>query len=136
MNIENFKRDHLTVQGKVDELRRFVHAGIAGNAEAIASIVVSMNHTIKLHLAAEDRVLYPALARSNNTSAIQLARKYQTEMGSIAAAYHDFSLRWNIGSKVGADPEGFRKAANHVFKALHERIQRENRYLYPVAERI
>ncbi len=136
MNIENFKRDHLTVMGKVSELRRLVQAGIADNAEPIASIVVSMNHTIKLHLAAEDRVLYPAFTRSNNASATQLAKKYQTEMGSIAAAYSDFSLKWNIGSRVETDPDGFRRAANQVFKALHERIQRENRHLYPLAEQM
>lgn len=122
--------------GKVSELRRLVQAGIARNADAIASVVVSMNHTIKLHLVTEDRVLYPAFSRSNNASATEIARRYQTEMGSIAAAYNDFSLKWNVGSKVGADPEGFRNAANHVFKALHERIQRENKHLYPLAEQL
>lgn len=136
MNIENFKRDHLIVMEKVSELRRLVQAGIARNADAIASVVVSMNHTIKLHLVAEDRVLYPAFGRSNNVSATQIAMRYQTEMGSIAAAYNDFSLKWNIGSKVQADPEGFRSAANHVFKALYERIRRENKHLYPLAEHI
>jgi hemerythrin-like domain-containing protein len=136
MNIENFKRDHLTVMGKVDDLRRLVQAGIGDNAETIAGIVVSMNHTIKLHLAAEDRVLYPAFTRSRNAAAIQVAKKFQVEMGSIAAAYNDFSLNWNTSSKVKADPEGFRKAANQVYKALHDRIRRENRHLYPLAEQV
>jgi len=47
-----------------------------------------------------------------------------------------FSLEWNTSSKVKADAERFRKAANQVYKALHDRIQRENRHLYPLAEQV
>lgn len=91
MNIEKFRADHVSMLGSVNELRRLVHAGIADNAAAIASMVISISATIKLHLAAEDRVLYPSLKSSNNTQAIQIAEKYQTEMGTIAAAYREFS---------------------------------------------
>jgi len=32
--------------------------------------------------------------------------------------------------------KGFRDEADGIFKALHERIQRENQGLYPLAEKI
>lgn len=34
------------------------------------------------------------------------------------------------------DPEAFRHEANTVFHALFDRIQRENRELYPAAEQL
>ncbi len=136
MNIDKFKQDHLTILGNATELRRLIQAGIAGNAEAIAKMIVSMSANIKMHLASEDRVLYPGLTGSSNTTAAQMAKKFQAEMGAIAAAYGDFSRKWNIGSKVAAEPDEFRKAADQILKALHERIQREDRDLYPLAERV
>lgn len=136
MNIEKFKADHLSILGGVAELRRLVQAGLVNNAAAIASMIVSMSSTIKLHLASEDRVLYPAFKCSSNSAVIQAAEKFQTEMGAIAAAYGDFSRKWNVGSKIAAEPEEFRKTADQIFKALYERIQREDRELYPLADRI
>ena len=57
-------------------------------------------------------------------------------MGGIAGAYLEFAGRWNLETKVAANPDGFRDDANSTFKALHQRIQRENQELYPLAERI
>ena len=135
MNVERFKQDHAAIMSSVTELKRLVQAGIADNAEPIARAIVSMSSTIKLHLAAEDRVLYPALTGSSVAATAQVAKKFQNDMGAIAAAYTEFSRKWNLGTRVAGEPEQFRKEAGLVFKALHERIQRENQELYPMAER-
>lgn len=136
MNIDRFKKEHDVVFAAVSELRNVVNSGISKNADAIVKAIVSMSSTIKLHLAAEDRFLYPTLASSANPAAVRLGKKFQDEMGGIATAYMDFAGKWNIESKVAADPEGFRADANNIFKALHQRIQRENQELYPLAEQI
>jgi len=134
MNIDKFKHDHVTILGNVNDLRRLVQAGVADNGDAIARMIVSMSSTIKLHLASEDRVLYPSLIASSSSVAAQAAKKFQTEMGAIAAAYAEFSRKWNLASKVVASPDEFRQEAGAIFKALHERIQSENTALYPLAE--
>ncbi len=136
MNIDKFKHDHAVILGRVGELRRLVQAGAADNAPAIANLVVSISAIIKLHLSSEDRVLYPALSASSDSAAVRTAERFKSEMGAIAAAYSEFSRKWILASRVAAEPEAFREDANRVFKALHERIQRENRELYPLAERV
>jgi iron-sulfur cluster repair protein YtfE (RIC family) len=136
MNVEKFKSDHAAVLGQVSDLRQLVHAGVKENAESIAKMIVAMSSNIKLHLSTEDQMLYPTLIASGKPAAVELARKFQTEMGSIATAYGEFSRKWNLGTKVSADPEGFRAEAGQIFKALHERIQRENKELYPAAEAV
>ena len=52
----------------------------------------------------------------------------------LADTYGEFSRRWRVGSQIAAAPEQFRSEANAVFKALHGRIQREDRELYPAVE--
>lgn len=132
MDIEKFKRDHVALMRTVGELRELVHAGIESHADAIAHELVAMSAAVKLHLAAEDRVLYPALAADARTQ--DIGERYQNEMGGLAQTYAEFVRHWSFAAQIAGDPEGFRNEANAVFKALHQRVQRENRELYPLAE--
>jgi len=134
MNIDKFKQEHVALLVAVGELRELVQAGVSEHAEDILRQLVSMSAVIRLHLAAEDRVLYPTLTKSEDPRMAQIGREFQEEMGGLAAVYTAFASRWNLASKIAADPQGFRDEANTVFKALHLRVQRENRELYPLAE--
>ena len=136
MNVDRFKQDHSAILAAVNELRSLTQSGIAENAASMANKIVTMSSSIKLHLAAEDNVVYPAMAKSANPVFSNMGKAYQSEMGKIAAAFLEFSRAWNFGPKIAAEPERFRAAANGIFKALHERIQRENTELYPAAEKV
>jgi hemerythrin-like domain-containing protein len=136
MNIEKFKQEHVDLLGAVTVLREFVQSGVQEQAEAICKQLMSMAAVIKLHLAAEDRVLYPALAHAEDPFVAHVGKQFQQEMGGIAEAFTAFISRWNLASKIVANPDGFKDEANAIFRALHTRVQRENRELYPLAEMI
>lgn len=136
MNIDKFKREHVDLLTSVTALRELVQSGVHEHAEAILKQLFSMSSVIKLHLAAEDRMLYPALASAADPLVAQTGKQFQSEMGGLAAVYAAFVTRWNLATKIAADPQGFKDDANVVFKALHQRIQRENRELYPLAEQV
>lgn len=136
MDIERYRQQHGDILRDVGSLRDLIQAGIAQNAETIAQLIVSMSTGIKFHLAAEDAVLYPALLRADDAATVELSRSYQSEMQGIAAAFGEFVRKWRVGAHIAGDPEGFRVEANAVFRALHERIRRENQELYPAAERL
>lgn len=136
MNIDKFKREHVDLLTAITALRELVQSGVREHAEVILQQLISMSSVIKLHLAAEDRVLYPALAHADDPQVAQAGRQFQQEMGGLAAVYAGFAARWNLASRLAADPQGFRDDANAVFKALHQRVQRENRELYPLVEKI
>lgn len=134
MNIDRFKHDHTTILAAIADLKQLVKQGIAANANGISEAIIAMSSTIKLHLAAEDRYLYPTLASSSNQDLVGLGQRFQDEMGTIAGVYMGFAGRWNLPAKLLANPEGFRTEANEVIKALHQRIRRENLELYPLIE--
>ena len=136
MDIRRYRETHEQILEQVDELRGLIRAGVPERAEDIAGLLVRMASGIKFHLAAEDQVLYPTLARSGDVDAVEVGRRYQDEMRGLSAAFGDMVTRWRVPSRIAADPEGFRTHANTVFKALFERIMREERELYPTAERI
>ncbi|HJV02347.1 MAG TPA: hemerythrin domain-containing protein [Burkholderiaceae bacterium] len=134
MNIDKFKQQHIEIIGGVAALRQCAKEGISENAAEISQLIISMSSIIKLHLAVEDKILYPALQNGNNSALARMGKKFQDEMTAIASAYMDFARRWNSASKVSHDPEGFRSDANKVLKILHDRMQKENTDFYPAIE--
>jgi len=134
VNIDKFKQQHVEILSCITALRTHVRAGIGDNAAEIARLIVSMSSTIKLHLAVEDSILYPALQSSNNSALAMMGKRFQDEMKNIASGYLDFAAKWNSASKVSQNPELFRADANSVLKVLHERMQKENKNFYPAIE--
>ena len=134
MSIDKFKHQHTDILHSIATLRDLTHAGVVPNAAEIARRIVAMSGTIKLHLAVEDQVLYPALQRGDNAELARMGRQYQSEMTSIASAYDAFARRWNTADGVRRDAQGFRNEANVVLRRVFERMQREDREFYPRIE--
>lgn len=134
MNIDKFKHQHAAILADIAALRRHVQGGIAANAELIAQRIVAMSGNIKLHLAVEDRVLYPTLRTSGDLALARMSAQYQGEMDGIVAAYMAFAARWNTASRVADEPDAFRADANTVLRTLYERMRREDREFYPAVE--
>jgi hypothetical protein len=95
-----------------------------------------MSGIIKLHLAVEDRVLYPALEASGNSQLAGMGQKYRQEMDGIAGSYLNFAAKWNTPRQLADEPEAFREEANQVLKALYDRMKREDREFYPAIEAV
>ncbi|HRK77636.1 MAG TPA: hemerythrin domain-containing protein [Thiobacillus sp.] len=134
MNIDKFKRQHIEIIEHITALRNFSKEGISENAAEIAALIIAMSSIIKLHLAVEDQLLYPALQRGKNSALAKMGKRFQDEMATIASAYMDFARKWNHASNVSRDPEGFRLEANKVLKILHDRMHKENTDFYPIIE--
>lgn len=134
MNIDKFKHQHLDILACIDELRQLARGGIEENAAKIASRIIAMSSVIKLHLAVEDRMLYPVLQASSNVALAKMSEHYQGEMQGIAHAYLAFAGKWNMPAKVKNDPEQFRREANVVLKILFDRMKREDNEFYPAID--
>lgn len=134
MNIDRFKHEHVDILESIATLRRLTQAGVASNAVQIAQSVVAMSSLIKLHLAVEDRMLYPALQNGSDVQLARLGQRFQQEMGAIASAYVAFARRWNTAEALRGDEAGFKADANAVLRQVYERMQRENHDFYPRIE--
>lgn len=136
MNVDKFKRQHTEIMEAIAELRSLIKAGIGKYAPQIAEQITSMSTIINLHLLIEDKVLYPILKKSENPVYRELGRRYQSEMDGLAGAYTKFAEKWSSPGEIAEDIDGFKSEANLVFKALHDRIEKENAELYPALELI
>lgn len=133
MNIDKFKHDHVAILSGIQRLRDLTRVGVSASEE-IATSLVKFSTTIRLHLAAEDKYLYPTLEKTQDPQLVALSRRFENEMADIAHRFMAFARNWNLGSKIEADFDGFRRAANLTLKPVWDRMQQENREFYPRIE--
>ncbi|HLU79648.1 MAG TPA: hemerythrin domain-containing protein [Burkholderiaceae bacterium] len=136
MDIDRFKRQHVDILQRIRQLRILAHAGIPANAPRIAQGVADLGKVVTLHLAIEDRIMYPTVRQSADPELAAMGASYQEEMKGIANRYLRFTEQWSKADKVAAEPEAFRSAANSVLKDVFLRMQRENHEFYPAIERL
>ena len=136
MDIDRFKQQHVEILQRIETLRSMVRGGIVANALAIAKQIHDLGTVVKLHLAIEDRILYPAVRQAPDAKIAAMGEAYQKEMLGIATPYIRFTSKWSDSKRVAAEPETFRAEANTVLKNVYQRMQRENHEFYPAIERL
>lgn len=134
MDIDRFKKQHVDILDGIASLRRLAHAGVAENAQEIARRVTALSSVVTMHLAIEDRILYPALQHGENPQLAAMGKAYQDEMKGIASSYIAFSRKWGTAATLVAQADEFRQEANRVLKTVYDRMQKENTEFYPAIE--
>jgi hemerythrin-like domain-containing protein len=131
----NLRRQHDVILALADDLVA-AQESLATSAEAAgaATRLAKLTGVLQLHLAAEDRALYPRLRASSDAAVADTARRFMREMGGLAQVYGEFEARWRSASAIQANPDGFRAETAAVLGALGTRIARENAELYPLAD--
>ena len=106
----------------------------APRAQEIRQAFSELSAKLRIHLALEDDVLYPRLARHEDGKVRDLATRYQTEMGGIRDAYEAYLSAWVHSGKLVTEYSAFQTALRGLFTALKDRIHRENTQVYPLAD--
>lgn len=94
-----------------------------------------LRDTLVRHLKCEDWALYPRLRASGDLELNRLTTEFVDEMGHIAGDFSAYDARWTAEAVEARWPD-FCDETIGILDALGMRIEREDRDLYPVAERI
>jgi len=101
----------------------------------IRSSLAILAGKVSVHLAVEDKVLYPHLLQSANHEIKNLARSFVAEMGGIAQQFAEYRRKWADLPDIHAQAEDFIQETRTLMTALAWRIEREDERLYPLLEK-
>ncbi len=104
------------------------------NVFPLTMVLAKLTGTLRIHLAREDRCLYPELMASGQGGVAATARQFFEEMGQLAPQITGYSAKWLSSDAIIADWDGFRLDTAGIFSALSHRIACENDILYPLAD--
>jgi Hemerythrin HHE cation binding domain. len=135
VNIDTLRTQHDDALAMADRL-----IDLADNYDprtAAIPILMQVNRLLgllRVHLAHEDVELYPALIASADPHVARTAQRFVDEMGSLASDFEWFARHWSCSVSIAGNIDEFREGAHELMLALAVRIERENLYLYPLAE--
>ena len=91
---------------------------------------------IVVHLAGEDRWLYPELRSCGDASAEHMASSFAAEMGHIAERFKAYATHWLTPNAMRDQPQAFIDETREIARTLHDRMRREHVELYALADRL
>lgn len=133
--IERLRAEHAALVTLSGFLMQMVTALAPPRATELASVRGMLRDTLVRHLKCEDWALYPRLRATGDLAMNLLATEFVDDMGHLAADFSAYDMRWTAEA-VEADWAGFCTETKSILGAMARRIERENRDLYPVAERL
>lgn len=133
MDVSNLKRQHKEVIEMVDAvLENIKRNTVEENISDVVRSINTISGKLKIHLLNEDKHLYPKISKSSDPSLNAFGRKYSQEMDGFTKAYEEYKFKYNTSNKIKSDVSKFEKDSKDIFKVLMNRIDREEKELYPL----
>ena len=126
------KDEHVALARVADELGRLIAGDAPSDPAALAACRWKLARLVTQHLANEDRQIYSRLYDPTSRLGSSVKR-LADELGGLYASFQQHITRWT-GEAVRADWHGYRGETRALIRALHDRIDREERELYPLVE--
>jgi hemerythrin-like domain-containing protein len=130
---DNFRRQHQDLLAMAGDIVAKLKAE-PNDARGLRNQLSALAGKLTVHLAMEDKALYPRLVQADVENSRSLANAFQKEMGGVAGTFADYNQKWQMNA-IAADPAGFARETHAVFATIGRRIARENNELYPLADR-
>lgn len=127
------RQQHAEVVAAIAAIEQALAAGRAGCE--LRPLVAALGAKLTLHLAAEDRMVYPQLQASQEPAVSAMARRFAEEMGGLADAFAAFARRYGGDAAIDADRAGFAAAFHALVAAVLARVRAEETELYPAVDR-
>lgn len=133
MYMEQLKEHHQKLWALVHSLQSYkTSEDVRLNAREISSVISKMSGILNVHLASEDKYLYPALQKNSDPAIRQTAMRFANEMGSLSTVYAAYRDKCMLASQIAENPEGFLTETSGILSALTTRFQKEDNDLYPL----
>lgn len=107
---------------------------LAKDATQARTLLSMLAGKLSVHLAMEDKALYPRLLQHQNAETRELASKFMREMGGIHGVFKEYVARWPTALAIQTNGTAFVLETNQIFEALGSRIKREHAELFPMLD--
>lgn len=134
---EQFRTQHKEILVLTGEIGSLCQPRVApGNESTIKAKLNALSGILSVHLAMEDKTLYPTMIASQNPAAKNTASAFKEQMGGIAGAFKSFVGRYPTGKSILDHDAAFGADFKAIRTALQSRISKEESVLYPLADKL
>jgi hemerythrin-like domain-containing protein len=132
-----YREQHQELVGVVGQLSALLDpAQLAKDAQLVRSVLIHLAGKLNLHLAMEDKALYPQLLKHADPAVQAKAKAFIDEMGGIKEAFGDYLKRYPNSQTIQGAAEAFVSDTQGLIKVLAKRIQAEDSDLYAMVDQL
>ena len=133
--IERLRAEHVALIALARIVTELLQSPGPARLVELASARGRLRETLVRHLKCEDWILYPRLRATGDTELMHITHEFELEMGDLAAEYVAYDDKWTA-ERVAAKWTEFSRDTIEIFGVLATRVEREERELYPLADRL
>jgi Hemerythrin HHE cation binding domain len=136
--IDNLTRQHKELLRTATEMFGWLDAKKLrqkGAAEVFRALS-SLSGILKVHLAMEDRSLYPGLLQHKDAQLRTLARRFLDERAAIQQRYDEYRALWSSAAVIERGPEPFIDDTRLILGLLWNRMKLEDDVFHPEIVRV
>ena len=133
--IERLRAEHVALIALARIVTELLQASEPSRLTELASARGLLRETLVRHLKCEDWILYPRLRATGDPDLMHITHEFELEMGDLAAEYVAYDDKWTT-ERVAARWTEFCRDTIYVFDVLATRVEREERELYPLADKL
>ena len=134
---QKYRAQHAELSALVTQIASLLNdANLSKKAAEIRDVISSLAGKLSIHLAMEDKRLYPKLMAHSDLDVRALSRRYSEEMGSLSSDFMQFNQRWLTAALIEKEPAKFGDEMTIILTALQSRIEKENNQLYKLIDEL
>jgi hypothetical protein len=129
--LERLRNQHDLLRAFAHDLLGLLGSDRAADPEALAASRWRLSRMLLQHLALEERHVYRPLERDPRADVNMIAHGFSRELEDSFTRYQEHMHHWTPEA-ILEDWPTYRRAAGHLLQFLLERLDREERELYPL----
>ncbi len=135
INTARFRTQHDELLAIVNDISGLLDVNALNqDASQARSLLSKLLGKLKVHLAMEDKSLYPQLISHDNDKIKSVAGQFKNEMSGIARSVEEYNQRWPTATSIQENASAFVRETSGLFNALGGRIDKENSVLYKLCD--
>ncbi|KAA3614712.1 MAG: hemerythrin domain-containing protein [Calditrichaeota bacterium] len=134
---DNYRQQHNDLLEVATQISGKLNAQqLSEDASEVRRLLSTLLGKLRIHLATEDKALYPQLLSSTSDDAKHLAKRFIDEIGGIGEVVGQYSKKWSSPLHIQKDSAAFVSETKSLFGALANRIEKENNELYDYVDKM
>jgi hypothetical protein len=132
-----YREQHADLLSMATKLKPLLDANkLKQDASAARGMLSNLAGKLTVHLAMEDKSLYPDLLANNDPAVKAKAKKFVTEMGGIKETFKAYLGRYPSSEAISKMPAEFVKDTSEILGVLAKRINAEDTDLYVAVDNL
>lgn len=136
MYTERYMIQHKEIRDLMDQILVIIQKReVEKESDTVVSSLNKLSGILNVHLAGEDKYLYPSVEKSADVTLHNMALRYQKEMGGLCEVFVKFKNSYNTKNKMTGHEAEFAVEAKKVFGEITKRMDREESEFYPAVNK-